>query len=74
VCHGKSFVAQQIICVAIFSAEFLDREDDLFVQRRVPHYDELHERVKYGTVITQFMIIHSVVLMNDFFPMLQEII
>src|ERR1043165_4897560 len=27
--------------------EFLDREDDLFVQRRVPH-DELHERVKYG--------------------------
>jgi hypothetical protein len=27
--------------------EFLDREDDLFVQRRIPH-DELHERVKYG--------------------------
>jgi hypothetical protein len=27
--------------------EFLDREDDLLVRRRVPH-DELHERVKYG--------------------------
>ena len=27
--------------------EFLDRDDDLFVQRRVPH-DELHECVKYG--------------------------
>ena len=27
--------------------EFLDREDDLLVRRRIPH-DELHERVKYG--------------------------
>ena len=27
--------------------EFLEREDNLFVQKHVPH-DELHERVKYG--------------------------
>jgi hypothetical protein len=35
------------ISLNMTNEEFLDREDDLFVRRRVPH-DELHERVKYG--------------------------
>ena len=35
------------ISLNMTNEEFLDREDDLFVQRRLPH-DELHKRVKYG--------------------------